>query len=191
MTARLENEFGTEGSSLVAEAREKTIAQKLLKNAARKEVGKLEVQLETAKARSATRMEQRDDALGRESALKDEIEQFHDMERDCSEMKALLQSVPNFEPARAKGSGRGAASYPLEFRKLVWGQLARGTPPSAVAANLVQAIKATAKWAKVSLLYCLLYFTAYCLLLTAYCLLPTAYLLQFILRGILGANPYG
>ena len=145
----MESEFGADGSKKVTEVQAKVNEERLLKNAARREVRDLESDLAKAKDESKTRLRKMGELECRVGELKEEIDECVEMERECARLKALVASVPNFLPARGVGMGRGAPRYPLEFRYLLWGQVTRRTPPTAVPANVVQCIKMTAPWVAV------------------------------------------
>ena len=147
--SRLENAYGADGSTRVKDAQNKANDERLLKNEARRKTRAVEDQLEVSQALAEDRLGKMG-ALGeRVEELKGDIEEYKDMGKEYEEMKTLLESIPDFRPARGKGAGRGAASYPLHFRRLVWAQLSRGVAPSVIADNIVQVIKATAPWANV------------------------------------------
>ena len=151
--ARLESRYGAEGSTAVKDAQARVTSERLMKNAARRELRDslrhTQKVLQREKALSEARYKREQGSLALCHELKEKLDDHVEGARELLKLKARLDTVPNFAPTRGVGKGRGGASYPLEFRKLVWGELARGTPPSAVPKNTVQAIKATAPWAQV------------------------------------------
>ena len=145
----LENEYGAEGSDAVEKALAKARQYKQERDSALAVAGRLRERLESAQQLSNSRLHRERAALDEIDALKNEIESMVEAERAASKDRALLERIPNFTPVRSKGEGKGGKRYPNELRMLVMGELARGTPPSAVAGNVLDAILTTAPWLKV------------------------------------------
>ena len=151
--SRLEDEYGADGSARLQELEEWATSERLQKNAARLELKHKEKELGKKLAKSQQLAKDRLKKMSayeeKISELKQETEEFKEMGKAYEAAQEKLASVPDFRPARGAGNGRGGAMFPSHFRRLVWGQCARRTPPTAVPGNVVEAIKAAAPWAQV------------------------------------------
>ena len=76
----------------------------------------------------------------------EEMEEQDDWKGRFSELQAQLKSGQSWQLTRPKGSGRGARMLQWGHRVAIWQQLANGTPPSAIGANICTVAKAAAPW---------------------------------------------
>lgn len=72
-------------------------------------------------------------------------EQFEQQAAVDAEALSKIKSLHTWQPRRAAGRG-GGRTFDLTYRRTIYAQYENNTPKSAIAANIISVVKATAPW---------------------------------------------